>query len=125
MGYLPYGKSSGQPAYNGEARTERGCVEDQPQRVGSSKGSRACRVLRLVEDDTAALRLQHRAERGCVEDQPQQVGSSKRSGVCRVLRLVEDDTAALRPVVENLLSVIGDTTVGLAGIGAPITNNQF
>src|SRR6266487_5829574 len=36
--------------------TERGCVEDQPQRVGSSKGSGACRVLRLVEDDTAALR---------------------------------------------------------------------
>ncbi len=85
MGYLPYGKSSGQPAYNGEARTERGCVEDQPQQVGSSQASEACRVLRLVEDDTAAL----------------------------------------RPVVENLLSVIGDTTVGLAGIGAPITNNQF
>ena len=37
--------------------TERGCVEDQPQRVGSSKVSGACRVLRLVEDDTAALRL--------------------------------------------------------------------
>src|SRR5437667_4039091 len=37
--------------------TERGCVEDQPQRVGSSKASGACRVLRLVEDDTAALRL--------------------------------------------------------------------
>ena len=36
--------------------TERGCVEDQPQRVGSSKASRACSVLRLVEDDTAALR---------------------------------------------------------------------
>src|SRR5436190_14734039 len=36
--------------------TERGCVEDQPQRVGSSKASGACRVLRLVEDDTAALR---------------------------------------------------------------------
>src|SRR5438876_5537650 len=38
--------------------TERGCVEDQPQRVGSSKGSGACRVLRLIEDDTAALRSQ-------------------------------------------------------------------
>ncbi len=36
--------------------TERGCVEDQPQRVGSSKASGACSVLRLVEDDTAALR---------------------------------------------------------------------
>src|SRR6266516_4477075 len=36
--------------------TERGCVEDQPQRVGSSKVSGACSVLRLVEDDTAALR---------------------------------------------------------------------
>ena len=36
--------------------TERGCVEDQPQRVGSSKTSAACGVLRLVEDDTAALR---------------------------------------------------------------------
>ena len=35
---------------------ERGCVEDQPQRLGSSKASRACSVLRLVEDDTAALR---------------------------------------------------------------------
>src|SRR6059036_2219569 len=41
--------------------TERGCVEDQPQRVGSSKASRACSVLRLVEDDTAALRsIPHR-----------------------------------------------------------------
>ena len=38
-------------------RTERGCVEDQPQRVGSSKASGACSVLRLVEDDTAALRV--------------------------------------------------------------------
>src|SRR5438876_380349 len=37
--------------------TERGCVEDQPQRVGSSKTSGACSVLRLVEDDTAALRV--------------------------------------------------------------------
>ena len=36
--------------------TERGCVEDQPQRVESSKASAACSVLRLVEDDTAALR---------------------------------------------------------------------
>jgi len=36
--------------------TERGCVEDQPQRVGSSQASGACGVLRLVEDDTAALR---------------------------------------------------------------------
>src|SRR6266704_1115083 len=36
--------------------TERGCVEDQPQRVGSSKASGAYSVLRLVEDDTAALR---------------------------------------------------------------------
>ena len=36
---------------------ERGCVEDQPQRVGSSKASGACSVLRLVEDDTAALRV--------------------------------------------------------------------
>ncbi len=36
--------------------TERGSVEDQPQRVGSSKVSGACSVLRLVEDDTAALR---------------------------------------------------------------------
>jgi len=36
---------------------ERGCVVlDQPQHVGSSKASGACRVLRLVEDDTAALR---------------------------------------------------------------------
>jgi len=35
--------------------TERGCVEDQPQRVGSSKAPGACSVLRLVEDDTAAL----------------------------------------------------------------------
>src|SRR5439155_917384 len=35
--------------------TERGCVEDQPQRVGSSQGPGACSVLRLVEDDTAAL----------------------------------------------------------------------
>jgi len=35
--------------------TERGCVEDQPQRAGSSQGSGACSVLRLVEDDTAAL----------------------------------------------------------------------
>src|SRR6266487_1166791 len=38
--------------------TERGCVEDQPQRVGSSKTSGACSVLRLVDDDTAALRFQ-------------------------------------------------------------------
>src|SRR6266487_3679738 len=45
----PPGKTSG-------IGTERGCVEDQPQRVGSSKASRACSVLRLVEDDTAALR---------------------------------------------------------------------
>src|SRR5437773_7015072 len=37
--------------------SERGCVEDQPQRVGSSKASGACSVLRLVEDDTAALRV--------------------------------------------------------------------
>jgi len=36
--------------------TERGCVEDQPQRVGSSMASRAYSVLRLVEDDAAALR---------------------------------------------------------------------
>src|SRR5213592_4983928 len=35
---------------------ERGCVEDQPKRVGSSKASGVCSVLRLVEDDTAALR---------------------------------------------------------------------
>ncbi len=34
--------------------TERGCVGDQPQRVGSSNASGACRALRLVEDDTAA-----------------------------------------------------------------------
>jgi len=31
-------------------------VLDQPQRVGSSKASEAGSVLRLVEDDTAALR---------------------------------------------------------------------
>ncbi|HYV29990.1 MAG TPA: hypothetical protein VEO53_02590, partial [Candidatus Binatia bacterium] len=37
------------------------CVEDQPQRVGSSTVSRACSVLRLVEDDTAALRFQQHA----------------------------------------------------------------
>ena len=39
--------------------TERGCVEDQPQRVRSPKASGARSVLRLVEDDTAALRFQH------------------------------------------------------------------
>src|SRR5438552_17745803 len=37
-------------------KTERGCVEDQPQRVGGSKAPGVCGVLRLVEDDTAALR---------------------------------------------------------------------
>ena len=37
--------------------TERGCVGDQPQRVGGSKAPGARRVLRLVEDDTAALRI--------------------------------------------------------------------
>ena len=76
---------------------ERGCVEDQPQQ------SRSGNMLRLVDDDTAALRfleslrdfmIAHWAheppERGCVEDQPQQ----SRSG--NVLRLVDDDTAALR-----------------------------
>src|SRR6266516_4574919 len=36
--------------------TERGCVEDQPQRVESSKALGTCSVLRMVEDDTAALR---------------------------------------------------------------------
>ena len=41
--------------------TERGCVEDQPQRVGSSKASGACSVLRLVEDDTAVLRTRRRS----------------------------------------------------------------
>ena len=41
---------------NSQSYMERGCVEDPPQRVGSSNASRACIVLRLVEDDTAALR---------------------------------------------------------------------
>ena len=81
----------------GHEPLERGCVEDQPQQ------SRSGNMLRLVEDDTAALRfmeslhdfmIAHWAheppERGCVEDQPQQ----SRSG--NVLRLVDDDTAALR-----------------------------
>ena len=52
-------RSSPKPAADHSPRaigTERGCVEDQPQRVGSSKASGACSVLRLVEDDTAALR---------------------------------------------------------------------
>ena len=35
---------------------ERGCVEDQPQRVGTSRAQELRGVLRLVEDDTAALR---------------------------------------------------------------------
>src|SRR5206468_3067652 len=51
--------------------TERGCVEDQPQRVGSSKASGACSVLRLVEDDTAALRSMcnsGKADRGLMRD---------------------------------------------------------
>src|SRR6266516_5093725 len=39
-------------------KAERGCVEDQPQRVGSSRASGDSGVLRLVEDDTAALRYQ-------------------------------------------------------------------
>jgi hypothetical protein len=35
---------------------ERGCVEDQPQRRISPESFGNSRVLRLVEDDTAALR---------------------------------------------------------------------
>src|SRR5206468_13019727 len=50
--------------------TERGCVEDQPQRVGSSKASGACRVLRLVEDDTAALRFQQRGPMNIIQITP-------------------------------------------------------
>src|SRR5437667_11283670 len=38
-------------------KTERGCVGEQPQRVGGSKAPGVCGVLRLVEDDTAALRI--------------------------------------------------------------------
>src|SRR2546426_686613 len=45
-----------EPALKWNGGPERGCVEDQPQRVGSSKAAGACGVLRLVEDDTAALR---------------------------------------------------------------------
>ena len=35
---------------------ERGCVEDQPQRMKSFKTRQIPGVLRLVEDNTAALR---------------------------------------------------------------------
>jgi len=35
---------------------ERGCVEDQPQHVKSTEFFGNSRVLRLVGDDTAALR---------------------------------------------------------------------
>jgi len=35
---------------------ERGCVEDQPQRTGGLQTPEIPGVLRLVEDDTAALR---------------------------------------------------------------------
>jgi hypothetical protein len=35
---------------------ERGCVEDQPQRLGHRQTLQIPGVLRLVEDDTAALR---------------------------------------------------------------------
>jgi hypothetical protein len=35
---------------------ERGCVEDQPQRLISSESFGDWSALRLVEDDTAALR---------------------------------------------------------------------
>ena len=67
-------------AHWGREPPERGCVEDQPQQ------SRSGNMLRLVDDDTAALRFMERKhlqnndvswgheplERGCVEDQPQQ-----------------------------------------------------
>jgi hypothetical protein len=35
---------------------ERGCVEDQPQHVKDSESLENSKALRLVEDDTAALR---------------------------------------------------------------------
>jgi hypothetical protein len=35
---------------------ERGCVEDQPQRVKDSESLENSKALRLVEDDTATLR---------------------------------------------------------------------
>ena len=37
-------------------KMERGCVEDQPQRMKSFKTRQIPGVLRLVEDNTAALR---------------------------------------------------------------------
>jgi hypothetical protein len=37
-------------------RTERGCVADQPQQVKNQMKRLPAAVLRLVEDDTAALR---------------------------------------------------------------------
>jgi len=58
--------------------TERGCVEDQPQRVGSSKASGACRVLRLVEDDTAALRFTLFARPLLIRTPPQDFGDLMR-----------------------------------------------
>jgi hypothetical protein len=35
---------------------ERGCVKDQPQQVKDSESLENSKALRLVEDDTAALR---------------------------------------------------------------------
>ena len=35
---------------------ERGCVGDQPQHVNDSESLEKSKALRLVEDDTAALR---------------------------------------------------------------------
>jgi len=41
---------------NRDSAMDRGCVEDQPQRVKSFKTRQIPGVLRLVEDNTAALR---------------------------------------------------------------------
>jgi hypothetical protein len=37
-------------------KMERGCVKDQPQQVKDSESLENSKALRLVEDDTAALR---------------------------------------------------------------------
>jgi hypothetical protein len=37
-------------------KMERGCVEDQPQQVKHSESPENSKALRLVEDNTAALR---------------------------------------------------------------------
>ena len=74
----------------------------------ASAGSDASRIghaLRLVEDDTAALRQRTQvgeSERGCGGSTSGSASAgSDASGSGHALRLVEDDTAALRPHAET------------------------